>query len=99
MTTQLPAGFIDLDGAAVHVATLRRFTTDVHRFQRLYPIVRKIQAHAPGSAAWVEQVAAIDRGDLAAVQTTLTEAGALHEALASELDAELLSRSDGPDAA
>jgi hypothetical protein len=82
----LPAGYVDLDGVAVHVAKLRNYTTDVRRFMRCYPVCQALEQHPPGSEPWRDIVRGLTDEDRQGVAVTLREAGALFMALSADLE-------------
>jgi len=86
----LPPGFVDLGTGAVHIATLRRFTSDVHRFMRHLPLMRELAEHEPGSRGAAELIARA--GDVDAFALSLRECGELELALAREIERELARR-------
>jgi hypothetical protein len=84
-TDQLPAGYTLVSGVAIHVASLRRYTTDVHRFQRFLPFIEELESLGVGSPAWKAMVATLTRDEIRGVQLTMQETVVLSQALAADL--------------
>ena len=86
----LPAGYVDIEGAAIHVAKLRKFTTDVNRFRKYLQTAVAITKTEPQSPAWIELVESADSIDELLV--TMTELGHLNLTIAEDLRAEAAER-------
>lgn len=85
---ELPPGYVELSGIAVHMATLRRFTKDPKRFLRLAPLADRLMAPEPGSAeARAIYCDAEQAGDLDALIDTMREYAELESTLADEIQA------------
>lgn len=90
----MPAGWVNLGYVALHVAKLRKFTTDLQRFIRWTPVATALQPLKAGSKeAWdlidKECVSQQEINDLA---ETLRETASLQLHLAAELKDEKASR-------
>lgn len=87
MIETLPAGSVHIGaGVHMHVAELRQYTADVHRFQRRLPTALELQKHSARSPAWcaiVDSLGPVERQELS---VTLKELGDLQQATAGELD-------------
>lgn len=86
MNTNLPAGYVRLKHVAVHLSTLRRFTADPERFQRMVPTVESLTPLDPTSdeARAIYRRAAI-AGDLDDLSATLVEYADLETTIAAEM--------------
>ena len=75
----LPAGYVDLGYAAMHVSELRKHTADINRFQKYLPLAVEISATEPFSD---ESWALFDKTDCAkSLAQTCVELGKLALAL------------------
>lgn len=79
------AGYLDINGALVHVSDLRQHTSDIHRFREYLPAALELTAQEIGSGRWFRIVESV--ADPAALQETCNELGTIQRALAGELEA------------
>ena len=84
----LPGGFVVLRGMAMHVAKLRRHTTDVRRFMRFLPFVEDLENLGAGTPAWKARLRSMKRDEILGVRLTMAELSNLFVAEAAELDEE-----------
>ena len=84
----LPGGFVVLRGMAMHVAKLRRYTTDVRRFMRFLPFVEDLENLGVGTPAWKARLRSMKRDEILGVRLTMAELSNLFVAEAAELDEE-----------
>lgn len=82
---ELPAGYLDVDGVAVHLAEVRRHSTDVHRFQRLLPVALEVTRLQPQSPEWCAVIDRMEAADRPALAVTLQELGAIRRDAAEAL--------------
>jgi len=83
---ELPAGYIAITGGAVHIAHLRKYTSDHHRFMRCKPIVAELERLGQGSAEWRSRLNSMSDAEIDDVSDTMRELGQLHHALAEYLE-------------
>jgi len=69
----LPAGYVELRGVAVHVARLRRYTTDIHRFMQYLPFVEDLESLGAATPAWRARLRQMKRDEIKGVQVTSRE--------------------------
>ena len=81
----LPGGFVVLRGVAIHVAKLRRYTTDVRRFMRFLPFVEDLENLGVGTPAWKARLRSMKRDEIRGTRLTIDELGRLYFAEAAEL--------------
>ena len=76
-THELPAGYIDFCGlVAIHLAELRKHTTDIHRFQKYVGLALELEPTENGTEEWLSVVEKAD--DIEALMLTCRE---IYEAL------------------
>ena len=56
----LPAGYVDLHFMAMHVANLRKHTSDIHRMQKYLPLAIELSSTEPFSP---ESLAVFEKAD------------------------------------
>jgi len=82
----LPAGYMTVNGVAVHIAEVRKYTSDIHRFREYLPLAEEIMQHEIGSP---ESWEVVDKApDPEALADTVAELGAFLAACADQLRAE-----------
>jgi hypothetical protein len=77
------AGYLNVGGAMVHVAELRKFTDDIHRFREYLAPAKELMAHEPGSAAWLAVVESV--ADPAKLGETAQELASICLSLAEDM--------------
>jgi hypothetical protein len=77
------AGRVEICGAFVHVADLRKFTSDVRRFLMYLEPATALRAHEPGSAAWAAVVESV--ADPAKLGETAQELASICLALSEDM--------------
>jgi hypothetical protein len=76
-------GYLDINGTKVHVAEVRRYSADVHRFREYLPAALEMPKHKPHSPEWLGVLESVP--DLDKLMATITELGHLQMAMADEL--------------
>ena len=84
----LPAGFVVLSNAAIHISKLRNHTTDVHRFLRLQPLIEELMLHEPDTEPWRGVTAGLSLSERRELVKTMYESSALDRALINDLNVE-----------
>lgn len=79
-----PAGYLDVNGTLIHVAELRKYTTDIHRFRNYLPAAVELCKHAPHSPPWIDVVESAENLD--ALLDTVRELGRFNLAEADGLE-------------
>ena len=67
----LPAGFVDLGCAVMHVRQLRKHTSNLHRFQKYLPLAIELEPTVPHTQEWFAVVS--KAGDIDALELTCRE--------------------------
>jgi hypothetical protein len=82
----LPAGYMVLgkDGPAIHVAQLRKMTSDLERFKGFLPLALEVGDMEPGTPEWVA-FAERHIDYLPQIRATLIELGQIQVACAEEM--------------
>lgn len=84
------AGYVNINGAQIHVAELRQCTADVRRFLEYLPAAQELTKHEKRSPEWFEVIDSV--ADPSALLATVQELGQIHMALASGMNRELEAR-------
>lgn len=85
---QLPAGYVVLSNVAVHISQLRKYTTDVRRFQRYLPLIDELMLHEPGTDPWRKVTVGLSLAERREFETTMYESAALKRACIEDLSEE-----------
>lgn len=85
------AGYVDINGAQIHVAELRQCTSDIHRFREYLPAAQELVRHEKRSPEAFEVIDSVS--DPSALLATVQELGQIQMKLANTLDNELEARS------
>ena len=86
-THELPAGYVDLGFGAMHVAELRKYTTDIYRFQECVGLALELETREPNTEEWLAVVE--KAGDIEALALTCRELSEVLLEVFSQLDASL----------
>lgn len=87
-----PAGFVEIGKNAVHIAFIRRYSSDVQRFIRCLPVIERMRLFKPGSAEWGAIASTLDFLQRRDVERTFYELASVNFAMAEHLKAQT-----GPD--
>jgi len=88
----MPAGYLTIAGVAVHIAEVRQYTADIHRFREYLPMAEEINQHEAGSPEWIGVIEQAPDPD--SLADTVSELGAFMASCAEQLRAEAERRAN-----